>query len=266
MSSRRSVGRRGKRKGGKVPKASVAVVRRALASIAEKKWVDHIIADYDMYNTGQNSKTYLWRPISNSGADTTTTGAAQDNLVGCAQSAGVNGRTGMKIHAKYLVIRIACEMGKGGGTGGTSVPFDTTGVAFSTNYPYGLATKFAVVLDRDPNGDSGPVPGNIWVADNGGNIAQMSQRNHDYAARYRILKEFTMTMSPGVMCPCTMSVFVPLNLEIEFNNTTDTVSTVLKNRVQIFRSQNVGVVDDTVAKCFGSVRYRGEVRCVFTDV
>lgn len=258
-----------KRKGGKVAKgATVASVRRALASIAEKKWVDHIFADYDFYAVGGNALSYRWRPISKNGADTlTVVGSNQDNLCGCVQGTGQTARNGVKIMAKYLVIKLICEMGRGGGAGGQPVPWGS-GPVFNSggNYPYGLTTKFAVVLDRDPNGSAGVTPSDIWTTDNAAEIGFASQRNHDYTSRFRILKEFKMSMAAGVMCPCSMEVFVPLNLEIEFSGGNDNMASVLKNRVQLYRVQNQGVLDDSIGGCYGSVRYRGECRMVFQDL
>lgn len=245
--------RKGKRSAGAV---SIAAVKRALTLTAERKYVDTYINMLDFITLGAaDSWNYTIMPIDGAYNNAPGTMTHQVPRSAMQQGTGVQQRVGMKVKALYMNIRIECQMER----------VDGSSTGFVDQYPHGLLTKFAVVLDREPNGEATPLNSAIWSTGADGTYGVQSQRNHDYAQRFRVLKEGVMTMSPGVMCPCVVQMFVPLNgIQIEFGNTGNTFTDILKNSINIWRAQSTQPITATLAKS-GTVRYYGTCRLVYVD-
>lgn len=152
--------------------------RRIVRAAAEIKFVDQSVAVQPT-----NDTTNRTHKISASGSGTSTI-----PLNGVEIGSASNQRIGKKQSLRDITIRQVCEM--------TS--------SFGTVWPRGAMANFWLIWDKEPNGTL-VVQDDIW---NG--PAFQSMRQHDKAGRFRMLKTWTMSMSPQVLCPCEVTQHVKL--------------------------------------------------------
>lgn len=222
-------------KGGAGSKGFKRKVVRAVRSIAERKWVD---------KSGELSPGG-----SGLGAHSLVVAEPVNAMV---EGTGVSERVGKKVFVKYLNINLSCVLFVNAGGGPPSWE------AFSVAFPAGATMKFWLVYDKINNGGT-PTESDLWVGS-----GTDAQRNHDRVGRFHVLREWTMSMSPGVMCPCLQTIFVRVNKQIEFITTGANAAAVEKGAIWLFRS-----MDPTVAEGSGTQRgfkMRYQIRCVFQDV
>lgn len=237
-----------------VQKVAAAAVKRAVAATAEKKFVDKLLTNVciDTGGTSTLADAAYLKPLLYS---SNWTGNNPIPPTTVAVGSGVNERVGKKTQLRYMYIKLLCSM--------ITLPdAPNPPNTFLNQYPNGMLTKFYVVLDRSPNNQSPPDRAEIWYPDNAGNYTIRSQRNHDKTARFQILGEFSMSMSPGVMCPCMIEKYVSLKgIQQEYSGTGATYADVVKNQITIWYAQSSAPVSAA-----GTVNYTGEIRTVYVDI
>lgn len=204
-------------------KYAAAVVRKGLSAVAERKWHDTSIT------------------AASDGTDNIRQ-AKSDPINVVPQGSGISSRIGMKHTNLYLNVKLNCAM--------TS--------AFSTQYPQGCTIKIWYVLDSASNNGS-TSQDDIWHDPN--TFKTLSQRNHEEAYRFRMLKEAEMRMSPGAMCPCSMNHYIPLrNVVTQYKDTGGDAAATESNGVWMFWS-----VYPQSATGSGAVVLTGNSRIVYVD-
>lgn len=240
--------RRFKRRGGR---AFTGKVRAAITRIAEKKF-----CDVQMHWTPSlNEAPFLGWQLVKDGATSSAQALVPLNTVD--EGTDDTQRVGKKTMARYLSLKIVCAMYPGTAT--DLVPF-------ATAFPMGLSLKFVVVLDQEPN-TTQAAASDIWDEATG-TQAYVAQRNRRKSTRFRVLAEDIMTMSPQVMCPCTISRFISLrNLVTAYANTGFSINNIMTNAIQLWVCPNVSastVGSDQDTKY--SFSLTGEFRAVYVDV
>lgn len=200
-----------------------AVVRRVVRGMAENKYIDRA---YQFNGHGGTNIIDTWKQVRSVSAFVAPGNAVMTTdkyMNSMEQGAAQNQRVGVKVSNRYIELKLECLPGTG----------------FATNNPQGLMLKFALVLDRFPNQQDQTAIGNsntlIWNGTFPNGNAFFAQRNHEHVNRFRVLREWVMPMSPGMICPCTIKAYVPLKqLTTEFTGATDGVGDVQKGALTLW--------------------------------
>lgn len=189
------------------------VFRRAAINAAETKYIDK---DVTALAGGNSAATRSFEGDSHVYPDPTV-GSAFDQ------------RVGREVFAKGMQLRIVC------------IP------PAAANIPNGCVIRFWVVKERDVAGTTWDIS-DIWSNDGASTPAHgvNALRNRNHLDNDKILSTFTMSMSPGMLCPCVVEKYVALNTMVKFraDSTTSSYSTCEKNAINIFFAVEPAVDDD----------------------
>lgn len=170
----------------------------------------------------------------------TSSVGASNALAGPPQGDGPFNREGRKIHAKSIHIQGL---------------LDRPAYLLGTPIKHGIEVFIALVLDKQANGVEAPNSELIWINPSGVTATVATpMRNMEYATRFKVLKEKRITLDYNTLAidsAGTQSAaqgfnrvfewFVPLDLEISFNNTNasdpNQAANIQKNALHLYAIQ-----------------------------
>lgn len=198
-----------------------AVVRRVVRNMAENKYLDRA---YQFNGFGGPDIVEDWfqiRSVSSFVTGANPVNATDKYMNTMTEGASQIQRVGVKVSNRYIELKLQC------------IP----GPDFAIDFAQGLTLKIALVLDRFPNKQpqASVLPTDIWNTTFPNQQAFYAQRNHELVNRFRVLREWVMPMSPGMICPCSIKAYVPLkNLTTEFSGATDNVGECQKGALTLW--------------------------------